>query len=158
MRALVRTLSGVVGIFCGALASGQRCEHIKLSPLTRSQQSPKVLVDRVFGEIRKLGRANRTPTHRIMNRNLEIGQGESWGSRSGNLGLLLNLYFRRNEKAVANSAVMQEVASFRVGGHTLRTAFSSFFGTTDASIRVRIHVRPLWIGSFAFAASRSDAK
>jgi len=47
-----------------------------------------------------------------MNRNLEIGQGESWGSRSGNLGLLLSLYFRRNERVVANSEVMQEIASF----------------------------------------------
>jgi hypothetical protein len=62
-----------------------------------------------------------------MNRNLEIGQGESWGRRSGNLGLLLSLYFRRNERAVANSAVVQEIASFRVGGHTLRTAFSTFW-------------------------------
>lgn len=26
-------------------------------------------------------------------------------------GLLLSLYFRRNEKAVANSALMQEIAS-----------------------------------------------
>ena len=38
-----------------------------------------------FGEIRKLG-GQCLPTHQIMNRNLEVGQGESWGSRSGNLG------------------------------------------------------------------------